>query len=277
MGQPSAAEMAANSQPQKICNFAEGHGRAHTAFSVNKGAAVSRTMKLPLAVIVSSLLLIQVVRADDLKVQLSYVDNYRADPSFLPNLWCGESRTHFDGSSPNDGCSQIFDVGAIRLANLGYTPITVADVVVRIGSLSFDLWNQGGAFEIEPGWSEILSQLTPYDFDTSDTSPLIFGHNDGFIPTVTISFDGTTQTFYSGQVLNTSGFDQGAKGKNEGSPWQNTASTPEPSSLVLLGAGLLSLLRSRRCRPKAAYRSSSICPSCCEYSECPTRPSGPSD
>src|SRR6185437_2049371 len=127
--------------------------------------------------------------------------------------------------------------------NLGSAPITVTDVAVKIGSWSFDLWNQGGAFEIEPGSSEILSQLTPYDFDTSETTHLIFGVNDGFIPAITISFDGTTQTFSdSGQVLNTGGFDTGARGKNEGSPWQNAVSTPEPPSLALLGVAFLSLL-----------------------------------
>jgi len=191
------------------------------------------------------------LRADDLRVQFSYADGYRTDPSFLPDPWCGDPHTHFDGSSPNDGCSQIFDAGAIRLMNLGSAPITVTDVAVKIGTWSFDLWNQGGAFEIEPGSSEILSQLTPYDFDTSETTHLIFGVNDGFIPAITISFDGTTQTFSdSGQVLNTGGFDTGARGKNEGSPWQNAVSTPEPPSLALLGVAFLSLLGFHHWRPK---------------------------
>ena len=117
-------------------------------------------------------------------------------------------------------------------------------MVVSIKKFTFDLWNHAGAFQIQPGSSEILSQLTPYDFDTSDTPVSACCTNGGTIPTITITFDGTTQTFLdSRQVLNTGGFDKGVMGNgNESSPWQNTVSTPEPASLALLGVAFLSLL-----------------------------------
>jgi PEP-CTERM motif len=181
-------------------------------------------------------------RADSLQVQVGYVDQYRANGPSLPTPWCNGPLTHFDGSSPNDGCSQSFDAGAIRLDNSGSTAITITDVAVSIGDFVLDLWNQGGAFQIQPGSSEILSQLTPYDFDTSDTSngPCCT-NDDGIIPTITITFDGATQTFLdSRQVLNTGGFDKSVIG-NESSPWQNTVSSPEPSTLALLGVTFLSL------------------------------------
>ncbi len=190
-------------------------------------------------------LLVTVTKADSLQVQVGYADNLRASSS-IPTPWCGSPGMHFDGSSPNDGCSQIFDAGAIRLVNSGTTAITVTDVSVKIGEVVFDLWNQGGAFQIQPGASEILSQLTPDlanpdDFDTSDTPNLACCTNDGVIPTIKIAFDGTTETFLdSGQVLNTGGFDKGVVA-NEGSPWQDTVSTPEPPILALLGVALLSL------------------------------------
>ena len=219
---------------------------------------MKKTRLVPFVAVVCLLLPIAGLRADSLQVQFGYADTLRAR-FFLPTPWCGSLLTHFDGSSSNDGCSQIFDAGAIRLINLGSMPVTVTDVTVTIGSSSYDLWNEGGPFQIQPGASEILSQLTPNlripdDFDTSDASNAGCCTNDGIIPTITISFDGTTHVFLdSDQVLNTGGFDKGLEG-NEGSPWQSMVSTLEPSALALSLTGFVGL-GFYRWRRKACLRS----------------------
>ena len=66
-------------------------------------------------------------RADSLQVQLGYVDQLRTGEPPLSTPWCGGALTHFDGSSPNDGCSQSFDAGAILASSIwGRRPLQSA-------------------------------------------------------------------------------------------------------------------------------------------------------
>lgn len=188
--------------------------------------------------------------ADSLTVQVGYADTVRVYNPFTPTPFCGSPEAHFGGSSPNAGCGQLWDGGVILLTNTGADPIIVTDVSVSIGQTVFDLWNEGGAFSIAPGQSEVLTQLTYQDFDTSDV-PLseVCCDNDGLIPSITIAFDGGTATLLdTSQILNTGGTDEacvnGCNNTNEGHlfvPLGTVSSTPEPAGLTLVGVACLGL------------------------------------
>ena len=81
--------------------------------------------------------------ADGIGVQVGYADNLRSNP-FFPSNFCN-GNTQFDGSS-GATCSQVFDSGAIRIINNTGQTMNVTDVLVTVGSATFDLWNTSGAF-----------------------------------------------------------------------------------------------------------------------------------
>jgi len=121
------------------------------------------------------------------------------------------------------GGGTLFDAGAIRIVNPSAQPLTIDDVSVDVGSVSYDPW---GPYPIVvPGkGSLILTQTVEYDFDTSEAGGEATCDPSGEIPVVHIvvgSRHAKTRTFLdTAQVLNTGGVDSGAcSDANEGHAW----------------------------------------------------------
>ncbi len=212
-------------------------------------------------------------RADGIGVQVGYADDLRPSP-FFPSNFCNGG-TQFDGSS-GATCSQVLDSGAIRIVNNTSQTMNVTDVLVTIGSATFDLWNTSGAFTIAAGTDEVLAQTSEFDFDTSDFGN-VFAPGNSVQPTIRVTFSlgtGASQSMTltdSEQVLNTGGFDLAAANPcpgasnpnvggacNESLQWRDIGTsgindpggtaTPEPTSLLLFltgAGGVLALARRR--------------------------------
>jgi len=169
--------------------------------------------------------------APNLRVYVGYADNARPDPKF-PSPWYGSAGvTNFIGSpciATNLGC---IDAGAVRLDNLGSSPLAVRSVVVTLpGSgcgddgclpITFNLW---GNFTIPAGGIAILTQFGREGFDTSDyaTGSCSMPDFNAGAPIVQVNLQsGQSLTLTdSGYVLDTGRVDPGNCGNNESHQWQ---------------------------------------------------------
>ena len=149
---------------------------------------------------------------------VGYADSDRAGGEF-PNPWNGAPNLTFDGCSPQAACT--FDAGAIRIRNDNATPVSVDQVNVHIGACLYTWSGPGYPVALAPGASLITTQRVsgvasgctgpdPLTFDSSDIPSTGVCANDGILPTVDVTVDGTTSSYTdSGQVLNTGGVDPG--------------------------------------------------------------------
>jgi RHS repeat-associated protein len=156
-----------------------------------------------------------------LSVFVGYADNLRASSAF-PVPWQGSPNVVFLGQGP------VFDAGAVRLDNATDEPIAVDGVAVDIGRPGpvFNLW---GSFTVPAHGSVVLTQTTPFNFDTSDFP--IVGCNqtvsptDPRVPRVTVTVGGVGTTYFdTGHILDTGGYDLACRA-NESLQWRLIGTT----------------------------------------------------
>lgn len=212
--------------------------------------------------------------ADSVDVYVGYADNLRPS-GFFPTPWIGGPNVV--SQSPG---SLSFDSGAIRLDNTGTSSITITNLLVTLrpndGPVAFSIWDP---LTIAPGQIGIFTETSAYNFDTSDYG--ILGNGAVNItpefplggctnpsdaaqaalcmanaPVVSFDENGTLVTLGdTGHVLDTFGYDfiNGSSDGNESINWNLIGSSvvrggdaPEPTTLVLLGAGLLAVGMNRK-------------------------------
>ena len=99
-------------------------------------------------------------------VQVGYADNIRPSP-FFPVPWDGDAGVqYFLGGGPS------YDAGAVRVINntASAMVLTSAHIDGFGDGTNYNIWGGliGGGLSISPGMSLILTQTTPYNFDSSD-------------------------------------------------------------------------------------------------------------
>ncbi len=187
---------------------------------------------------------LKVAAAPAISVFVGYADSARAGGEF-PNPWNGTPHITFDACSPQSSCT--FDGGAMSVRNDGATSVSIDHVSAHIGSCLYTWSGPMYPVVLLSGESLVTAQRgggvsagctgpDPVSFDSSDIPGVGTCVNDGILPTVDVSVDGTTTTFVdSGQVLNTGGIDPGAcTHTDESTQWVKIGSKPCPGEALAL-------------------------------------------
>lgn len=182
-------------------------------------------MKMRVLVCLAVLGLLALPAMAQVSISVGYADDLRPSP-FFPNPWSGSPNTIFIGNASN------VDAGAIMITNTSGSTIVVNSVLVTVptwnGPANTNLW--GTNISLPNGDSLVLTQTSPYNFDTSDPGGIVDGtflnstnncdpsnafaiaHAAGcaaIAPTIVLTMNGGAPGTFtdSGQVLDTGGFD----------------------------------------------------------------------